>query len=232
MPSSSHTGAEQQRKETISACFIGSPTVLATDSEAQAGSQMEKSGATSETARQSRLVQLEEDLLDLEPPGNPFSSDTCDDETEKEFEFIWATTGPLYRLADVDSDGIGHHRMSDAYDIVKKYMWMNLGIEQLLARVHLIRTENSDVGFRLNRDLYSGFMSMLREWKSRAQVSLEANGVPRLALPTWGLSNDITEWISYSDLELFGISFRAQTENLLFQLDKYHERSNAVVSTI
>ncbi len=132
--------------------------------------------------------------------------------------------------------------MSDAYDIVKKYMRMNLfkldilslaqykwfqkiliGMEQLLARVHLIRTENSDVGFRLNQDLYSGFMSMLHEQKSRVQVSLEANGIPKLALPTWGLSNDITEWISYSDLELFVISFRAQTENFLFQLDKYHD---------
>ncbi len=99
MPSSSHTGAEQQCKETISARFIGSPTVLATDSEAQAGSQTEKSGATSETARQSHLVQLEKDLLDLEPPGNPFSLDTCDNETEREFEFIWATTGTIIQAS-------------------------------------------------------------------------------------------------------------------------------------
>ncbi|KAK0479352.1 hypothetical protein IW261DRAFT_1420069 [Armillaria novae-zelandiae] len=126
MPSSSHMEADQQRKETISARFTVSPATLATDNKAHTGSQIGTSGPTVKMVRQSRLVQLEEDLLELEPPGSPFSPEECDDETERDFEFIWATAGPLFRLAEADRDGIGHCRMSDAYDILKKYMWTNL----------------------------------------------------------------------------------------------------------
>ncbi|KAK0471326.1 hypothetical protein IW261DRAFT_1671119 [Armillaria novae-zelandiae] len=194
MPSSSHTEADQQRRETISARFTVPPTTLATDDEAQTGSQIGTSGSTAETVRQSRLVQLDEKLLELEPPGNPFLPDECDDETERDFEFIWATAGPLFRLAEADRDDIGHRRMSDAYDILKRYRRLNLykfdilslaqyklfqkiliSMEQLLARVHLIRTENNDVGFRLNQELYSEFMSMLRfigsKWDSKTSAA-------------------------------------------------------------
>lgn len=189
------------------------------------------------------MIQADEEMFDLEDIQleDPVDVSQVNETQERDFEIVWVGAAPWYHLTE-DTKSVAHERVSVALDILKEIFPIKFEklrfldkaqyntlksvmelMESLLSKVHLTDTFKGDVVFALDQQRYSKLMSTLRKMRGKAQSSLEAIGIPNLPLPVWGAYNDITKWVTYSELEVFGVRFRLETEIFLAQLMQYHD---------
>ncbi|PBK88563.1 hypothetical protein ARMGADRAFT_1084525 [Armillaria gallica] len=187
------------------------------------------------------MVQSDETLFELEEIGDCIAQIEVNGKEIREFQFVWLAADSMYNILG-DSDHPAAKRVSNTFDILKDafrtdftnlhylkpsqykvFKQLMMTVEDLLSKVELADTIKGDCVFRLDQRKYSKVMSILRKRCTEAQTSLEANGIPNLRLPHWGTDNDVTEWITLSDLELFAIRFRMEVEHCLSIMLEYHD---------
>ncbi|KAJ7148468.1 hypothetical protein C8R43DRAFT_1129106 [Mycena crocata] len=78
-------------------------------------------------------------------------------------------------------------------------------------------------GYRLVNDDYQVLLRVLFSRKISAEDSFRLAGKTPPPLPSWAADDDLDGYYSFNDYEILGVCFRAEVENFLYTLDRYHD---------
>jgi hypothetical protein len=95
-------------------------------------------------------------------------------------------------------------------------------LDDLFTRAQARKRKYDDPGYRLMIEDYQILLRVLFSRKSAAEDSFRMAGKNPPPLPLWGADDDL-EFYSLNDFEILAVCFRAEVENFLYTLDRYHD---------
>ncbi|KAF7306872.1 TY3B-TY3B protein [Mycena indigotica] len=76
---------------------------------------------------------------------------------------------------------------------------------------------------RINYKQYWVLTRLLQEYSAIAEKSFKFAGLPPPPVPSWGTGEYLKDFYSENDFEMLGVCFRAEVENFLVFMDRYHD---------
>ncbi|KAK0226721.1 hypothetical protein EDD85DRAFT_795040 [Armillaria nabsnona] len=151
------------------------------------------------------MVQADETLFELEEISNCIAQIEVNGKEIQEFQFVWLVADSMYDIIG-DSDHPVAERVSKAFKIFTEAFHTNF------SRLYYLGPSQYKV--------FQSLMKTVEDVLSNMELSDTIKGD---CLPQWGTENNVTEWITLSDLELFAICFHIETKHCLSMMLEYHD---------